>query len=88
MRKTASVKRQLCANHKMNEKKGSIMKSTGLHSFFVPDLHEFYTGQILNVVQNVKDQNASIDKIPTGTLLIESHCSSLNSEFQNCVASF
>lgn len=44
MRKTASVKRQLCANHKMNEEKGSIMKSTGLHSFFVPDLHEFYTG--------------------------------------------
>lgn len=34
MRKTASVKRQLCANHKMNEKKGSIMKNTGLHSFF------------------------------------------------------
>lgn len=73
---------------KWMRKKVQLWKVQACIAFFVPDLHEFYTGQILNVVQNVKDQNASIDKIPAGTLLIESHCASLNSEFQNCVASF
>ena len=56
---------------KWMRKKVQLWKVQAYIAFFVPDLHEFYTGQILNVVQNVKDQNVSTNKIPAGTPLIE-----------------
>ena len=45
---------------KWMRKKVQLWKVQACIAFFVPDLHEFYTGQILNVVQNVKDHRITL----------------------------